>query len=708
MKQSTWILFIALIINCIHVFGQKVPTYMNFADIKLKITDAAKREIQKDVDMLTRSPRHHKIKADRAKLYFPVIEKTFREEGLPDDFKFLVLQESALIPDAVSTSNAVGFWQFKKEAAKEMGLRVDGVVDERMNIVSASRGAARYLKKYNNLFFNNWLYMLQAYQMGPGGALRSLDKKNKGAKRMVIDKKTYWYVKKYLAHKIAFEQAVDHRSHPVKLAELNDQANNSLKNIAREYQVDLEQIKTYNKWLKGRKIPGDKSYTIVIPVENDNRKLLAKVNQGFENNNSERSVNSKKSATVYTSKSVDYNMGMDYPKVRKKILRKSGLSYTVINGLPGVVARKNTSIAQLAEGGGISVEKFRVYNDITKFDKVIPGQVYYFKRKKSKAGIHFYAAKRNESLWSISQKFGLKLNKLMQKNRMINENNFRAGHILWLRFVRPSDESVEYIKLPEEDQQKPLHDPVKNPVVIHKNVVEKKPALENQKYPVQSDRTTEKQLAKVPEEKATGSIATTVNDGDENWGNDEMDTKWVDNDGENSQSWSIKNQPVDKPVDRNENKAIQPVIDRKNPSPTDEFQSTDTPSFIQISEPSAFAENGKKIHVIKQGETLFSIARTYNITVNDLKAWNNLDNPGNIKFDQKIVVGILTDRKENLEVGKLQDAKNRIILHEVQEGETMSSISRSYRISLQKLMKLNDKTDYKISIGEKLKVLKGD
>ena len=56
------------------------------------------------------------------------------------------MQESALISDAVSVSNAVGFWQFKDFTAIEMGLRVDKEVDERMNIVAASRGAARYIK----------------------------------------------------------------------------------------------------------------------------------------------------------------------------------------------------------------------------------------------------------------------------------------------------------------------------------------------------------------------------------------------------------------------------------------------------------------------------------------------------------------------------------------------------------------------------------
>src|SRR5207253_1031322 len=121
----------------------QVPHKMAFAGMTLTIRDDARREIQKDVDALTLSAKHFNIKAERAKTYFPIIEKIFADEGVPDDFKYLALQESSLVPDAVSSSNAVGFWQFKDFTAMEMGLRVDKEIDERMNIASSTRAAAR-------------------------------------------------------------------------------------------------------------------------------------------------------------------------------------------------------------------------------------------------------------------------------------------------------------------------------------------------------------------------------------------------------------------------------------------------------------------------------------------------------------------------------------------------------------------------------------
>jgi membrane-bound lytic murein transglycosylase D len=128
-------LFIALFFaSILDVAAQspEVPHKMQFADLTLTIRDDARKEIQKDVDAFTKYAPSFNLKVARARTYFPVIEKIFREENVPDDFKYLVLQESALIPDAVSVSNAVGFWQFKDYTAIEMGLRVDKVVDERM------------------------------------------------------------------------------------------------------------------------------------------------------------------------------------------------------------------------------------------------------------------------------------------------------------------------------------------------------------------------------------------------------------------------------------------------------------------------------------------------------------------------------------------------------------------------------------------------
>src|SRR3990170_2502593 len=261
--RISFVIFLTAIVTA-HAQVPQVPHKMQFAGMTLAIRDDARREIQKDVNALTQSPRHHNIKVERARTYFPIIEQVFAEERLPDDFKYLVLQESALIADAVSVSNAVGFWQFKDFTAVEMGLRVDKEIDERLNIVSSTRAAARYIKK-NNFYFNNWIFALQAYQMGAGGAMKSLKDHQSGAKNMEITSATYWYVKKFLAHKVAFEGDVKGMGQIRVLAYQNN-GKKSLDDIAQEVSVDVEELKSYNKWVKSGRIPADRSYTVMIPA----------------------------------------------------------------------------------------------------------------------------------------------------------------------------------------------------------------------------------------------------------------------------------------------------------------------------------------------------------------------------------------------------------------------------------------------------------
>src|SRR5690606_20630555 len=149
-------------------------------------------------------------------------------------------------------------------SGEEVGLRIDGTVDERLNIISSSRGAARYLKRNNN-YFGNWLYALLSYNMGAGGAQKVVDDKNFGAKKMEIDKRTHWYIIKFLAHKVAFESATGKNTPSLLLTEYNLGANKSLKKIASETRADAQLLEEYNKWLKRGAVPDDRIYSVIIP-----------------------------------------------------------------------------------------------------------------------------------------------------------------------------------------------------------------------------------------------------------------------------------------------------------------------------------------------------------------------------------------------------------------------------------------------------------
>jgi membrane-bound lytic murein transglycosylase D len=443
MKSFTLIIILIFQFPYLMAQGPVVSSDMRFADIRLKINEAARREIQEDVDAITQSPKYFNQKVKRARLYFPIIERILAEENVPDDIKYLVIQESALISDAVSSSNAVGYWQFKDFTAIEMGLRVDNHIDERMNIVSATHAAAKYFKK-NNFYFDNWLFALQAYQMGAGAAMKVLSESDRGAKSLNITKKTYWYVKKYLAHKVAYGYALEQNSNmEQRLVEYTRGGAKSLRDISKELMVEETELYAYNKWLKKGKIPEDKIYAVIVPVSSGaiDPYLVASSKDKLEPAQNEQ------------TKEPTYD-GLEDPDRFPVISENKGIfsskpQFVSINGIPGVIGKEGQTTDELAKMAGIEELKFTSYNEMLPHESITADQVYYFKKKKTKAKVHYHTVQYDETLWDISQKYGVRVSKLLKKNRLKDAKEIEAGMVLWLRYIRPSTEEIAYKEVKE-------------------------------------------------------------------------------------------------------------------------------------------------------------------------------------------------------------------------------------------------------------------
>lgn len=114
----------------------------------------------------------------RAGRYMPMIERVFREEGVPIELAWVPLIESAFKPSAKSRVSAQGVWQFMVPTARDFGLRYDWFIDERSDPEKSTVAAARYLKMLHKIFDGDWALALASYNGGQGRVQRAV--KNSG------------------------------------------------------------------------------------------------------------------------------------------------------------------------------------------------------------------------------------------------------------------------------------------------------------------------------------------------------------------------------------------------------------------------------------------------------------------------------------------------------------------------------------------------
>lgn len=108
----------------------------------------------------------------RAGAWAPFIQRTLAEMGLPAELVALPHVESSYNPMAYSHVGAAGLWQLTRSTGRRY-LRVDAVVDERLDPFAATTAAARLLK-HNYSVTGSWPLALTAYNHGAAGMRRAV------------------------------------------------------------------------------------------------------------------------------------------------------------------------------------------------------------------------------------------------------------------------------------------------------------------------------------------------------------------------------------------------------------------------------------------------------------------------------------------------------------------------------------------------------
>ncbi|NDK57699.1 LysM peptidoglycan-binding domain-containing protein [Pontibacter fetidus] len=699
-----------------------VPKNVYFADIHLTISDGAQQELQKKVDALQKHPAYFQAKVELADAYFPLIDQIFKEEGVPADLKYLSLQESGLIGDAVSTSNAVGYWQFKREAASDFNLRIDNVIDERKHIMEASRGAAKYFKRSNS-YYNNWFNSILSYYLGYSGAKAETKTSDIGAKKMEVTEKTHPYLLTFLAHKIAYENFVGKTTKPaIALQPLRATPGQSLAEIALDNKADFAELEKYNKWLLGSTIPSDKAYYVMLPVRGQERVLMA---------------------SNETTSKLPAGTG-----------KQSGTAAAMVvtrNGLNALVARQGDTKDKLALQAGISTRKLLKYNDLRSFDNIEAGTAYYTEPKHSSASAaEFHVVQPGETMQMISQHYGIRLKHLVFKNRMKNNEVPLPGRVLWLQKRRPFTTPVEVRSLNKQtaakqemaaSEVKPATKPDAKKENFFTRFVNSFKKNKKQPAPVKTEAPAqEEELIKVEVvegvqdiEPATETVlveeqpvqppvtreaiypgrrtpakpaATTAKQETAPVKTAPAKTEQVKTAPAKPATTTTKAEPVKTTPAQASTEADEEGWKPATTSTTSKISTTTTATPVS----SVPATKSAK-HVVAKGETLYGISKMYNVTVAELTTWNKLPE-GPLKLGQELIIAeplTATEIQEvdvtAVEVEEAQETNPTGGYHTVVAGETLYQISKKYNVTLDELKQWNNLADNAIKLGQELQVV---
>jgi membrane-bound lytic murein transglycosylase D len=207
--------------------------------------------------------------------WMQMIEDRLKANGVPDDFKYLCVAESAL-QNQISKAGAVGFWQFMSGTAPLFGLYIDHEVDERYDPVKATDAACKYLKQAYNKF-GNWTAAAASYNCGMGGYNGAMTTQGETSfYKILLPEETMRYIFRIAAlkyildnqDKFGFRLTNDVVYHPLNLRkETISYGIGNLVAYAKSKGTDYKSIRMLNPWIRSNSLNNSKgrTYTILLP-----------------------------------------------------------------------------------------------------------------------------------------------------------------------------------------------------------------------------------------------------------------------------------------------------------------------------------------------------------------------------------------------------------------------------------------------------------
>ncbi len=163
-----------------------------------------RREIEIQRNWYARHPDYMQRVLTRSQRYLFWIVEEVERRGMPTELALLPIVESAFDPFAYSHGRAAGLWQIIPGTGKRFGLKQNWWYDGRRDPVASTRAALDYLEKLHADFDGDWLLAVAAYNSGEGNVMRAQRRNREAGKptdfwNLRLPVETEAYVPKLLA-----------------------------------------------------------------------------------------------------------------------------------------------------------------------------------------------------------------------------------------------------------------------------------------------------------------------------------------------------------------------------------------------------------------------------------------------------------------------------------------------------------------------------
>lgn len=289
---------------------------------------------------------------ERSEYYFPMMQKIFREEGVPTELVHLSMIESGLVPTARSWAAAVGMWQFIRATGAVYGLESNWWIDERRDPIKATRAAARHLKDLYEVW-GDWHLAMANYNISPRGLRRAINRAGGVEDYWVaypyLPRETRGYVPGFIAatmiatnpEEFGFQRDYGREPYSYEIAEVDGLM--PLEDLAEAAGISVEELKDLNPELLRWATPPGGKYPLKIPTGVRDEFLAA-----YQEIPKEERASNIAMHTVSRGETLGYIAQRYGTSVRSLFATNEGLSSTIYPGQTIVVPVASGSEEQIS------------------------------------------------------------------------------------------------------------------------------------------------------------------------------------------------------------------------------------------------------------------------------------------------------------------------------------------------------------------------